>query len=284
MLTRGQESSQVAPQNASPRNLPFAVRCDGAGQENYADGSPKRWWSDLSVLKDGKVILRKQIVVNDPLVYRGVRFYQASYGNTGKLDSLALTATPRDGQTPQEFNIGLNETHTLDSDTTVRLAEFIPDFVVQDGHVYARSTELQNPAAHLVVESQKTAQPVDVWVGAGLQEDAASPYIFRGKDVQMAYFTGLEVSHEPGQWAVWAGVVLMGLGLALVFYFVHKRVWAVPVRDARGQLQLWIGGTANKNKDAFEHQFRHVVEEIESELKVSSPAVAHAPVAALAGK
>jgi cytochrome c biogenesis protein len=284
MLTRGQESSQVTPQNASPRNLAFAVRCDGAGQENYADGSPKRWWSDLSVLKDGQVILRKQIVVNDPLVYRGVRFYQASYGNTGKLDSLALTATPRDGQNPQEFKIGPDETHTLDSDTTVRLAEFIPDFVVQDGHVYARSTELQNPAAHLVVVSKKTAQSVDVWVGAGLQEDAASPYIFRGKDVQMAYFTGLEVSHEPGQWAVWAGVVLMGFGLALVFYFVHKRVWAVPVRDARGQLQLWIGGTANKNKDAFEHQFRNVVEQIESELKVSSRAGAEAPVTALAGK
>jgi cytochrome c biogenesis protein len=102
--------------------------------------------------------------------------------------------------------------------------------------------------------------------------------------VQMAYFTGLEVSHEPGQWSVWTGVVLMGLGLALVFYFVHQRIWAVPVRDARGQLKLWIGGTANKNKDAFEQQFRKVVEQIESELKISSKAGADVPALALAGK
>jgi cytochrome c biogenesis protein len=284
MLTRGQESSQVQPQTGSPRQLPFAVRCDGAGQENYADGSPKRWWSDLSVVKDGQVTLRKQIVVNDPLVYRGVRFYQASYGKTGKLDNLVLTATPRAGQDLKEFTIGLNETHSLDADTTVRLAEFIPDYVMQDGHVYARSNELSNPAAHLVVESTKSGQSVNVWVGSGLEEDAASPYTFRGKNVQMAYFTGLEVSHEPGQWSVWAGVVLMGLDLALVFYFVHKRVWAVPVRDARGQLKLWIGGTANKNKDAFEQQFRKVVEQIESELKISSKAGADVPALALAGK
>jgi cytochrome c biogenesis protein len=107
--------------------------------------------------------------------------------------------------------------------------------------------------------------------------------LFEGKDVQMAYFTGLEVSHEPGQWSVWAGVILMGFGLASVFYLVHARIWAAPVRDARGQLMLWIGGTANKNKDVFEQRFRKLVEQIESELKISLEAGAKAPVTSLAG-
>ena len=48
---------------------------------------------------------------------------------------------------------------SLDSDTTVRLAEFIPDYVVRDGQVYTRSNELENPAAHLVVESKKSGRP-----------------------------------------------------------------------------------------------------------------------------
>jgi cytochrome c biogenesis protein len=285
-LTRGEQTSHVDSQNGIRRNLPFAIRCDGAGQENYADGSPKRWWSDLAVVKDGQVILRKQIVVNEPLVYRGVRFYQASYGSTGKLDKLLLSATARNGHVAKDLAIGLNETLPLDFDTTVRLAEFIPDYVVQDGHVYARSYSLENPAAHLVVESRKLGQAVDFWLPPipGVEQNASSPYAFQGKDVKMAYFTGLEASHEPGQWSVWAGVVVMGLGLALVFYFVHQRVWAVPVRDARGQLRLWIGGTANKNKDVFEQRFRKLVEQIESELKISSRAGAEAPVTALTGR
>ena len=291
-LTRGEQSSVVQPQNGKPRTLPFAIRCDGAGQENYADGSPKRWWSDLAVVENNQVVLRKQIVVNDPLVYQGIRFYQASYGNSGTLDRMALTATPRDSQSSKDLIIGLGETLPLDADTTIRLAEFIPDYAVSDGHVYARSNDLENPAAHLVVTSKKSGQAINVWLPSieGVDQNASSPYSFVGKDVQMAYFTGLEVSHEPGQWAVWAGVILMGFGLALVFYFVHTRVWAVPVRDARGQLQLWVGGTANKNKDVFEQRFAKLVQEIKaeqikSEFKTSELAAgAQASVTEHAGK
>lgn len=285
-LTRGQESSQVEPQSGIKRELPFAVRCDGAGQENYADGTPKKWWSDLSVVKDGQVVLRKQIVVNEPLVYGGIRFYQASYGRTGKLDQLVLTATPRNGQAAKDFTLGLNEAVSLDADTTVRLAEFIPDYFVSDGQVYTRSNNLENPAAHLLVESKKSGQTANVWLPPieGLAQNAASPYLFEGKDVQMAYFTGLEVSREPGQWLVWTGVVLMGIGLALVFYFVHVRVWAVPVTDARGRLTLWIGGTANKNKEVFEQRFRKLVKQIESELKSSAQRNSKMRMAVLSGE
>src|SRR5208337_2427708 len=28
----------------SKKTLPFLIRCDGAGEETYADGSPKKWW------------------------------------------------------------------------------------------------------------------------------------------------------------------------------------------------------------------------------------------------
>jgi hypothetical protein len=56
------------------------------------------------------------------------------------------------------------------------------------------------------------------------------------------------------------------------------------VRDARGQLMLCIGGTANKNKDAFELRFRELVDEIRTELKVSSKTGADTPVTSLAGK
>lgn len=285
-LTRGEQSSQAQAQNGPKRNLPFAIRCDSAGQENYTDGTPKKWWSDLTVLKAGKEVLHKEIVVNDPLVYGGVRFYQASYGKTGKIDKLELTATAHNGTNPKEIAIGLNETVSLDADTTVRLAEFIPDYVVRDGEVYARSNDIDNPAAHLVVMSKKSGHEVNYWLPAipEVEQNALSPYDFQGKDVQMAYFTGLEVSHEPGQWGVWAGVVLMGFGLVVVFYLVHSRVWVVPVRDAAGNLQLWIGGMANKNKDAFEQRFNDVVRQIESELKISSqPEASQASAPALSG-
>ncbi len=285
-LTRGEQSSQIALRDGKTRGLPFTVRCDGAGQENYADGTPKRWWSDLVVLENGRETLRKQIVVNEPLIYRGVRFYQASYGQTGKLDKLLLTASPAGATSDgKDIALGMDAPVELDSDTTVRLAEFIPDYVVGDGRVYTRSKEVVNPAARLVVESKKSGKSADVWLPPipGFGENDSSPYQFQARDLQMAYYTGLEVSHEPGQWAVWSGVLLMGLGLVAVFYVVHARVWAVPVREPGGTLVLWVGGAANRNRDVFEQRFRKLVQAIESELKVQSEPCAPAHATSLAG-
>ena len=64
-------------------------------------------------------------------------------------------------------------------------------------------------------------------------DNSKAPYQFQATDLKMGHFTGLQVSHEPGQWGVWSGVVLMGVGLAFVFYVVHMRFWAVPVRDRK---------------------------------------------------
>jgi cytochrome c biogenesis protein len=288
MLSPGTTSSQVVMKNGVTKTIPFSIRCDGTGEETYADGTPKRWWSKLAVVDGGHEIDHKEIVVNDPLVYQGVRFYQASYGRTGKLDQLILSVTPNTGatRTKQDISLALNQTLALDADTTVQLAEFIPDFVVQDGHVYARSNDVVNPAVHMVVTSKKTNASVNVWLPEipGIAENASSPYTFEPKDLKTGVYTGLEVSHEPGQWAVWGGVILMAIGLTFVFYVVHMRFWVVPVTDAQGRLALWVGGTANRNRDAFELKFKKLVEQIQKELKPEVAASAEVQATSIAGR
>ncbi len=270
-LDEGQTSNLVELRDGSKRTLPFAIRCDAAGQENYKDGSPKKWWSKLAVVQGGQDVQKKEIVVNDPLLYSGVRFYQSSYGPNGKVDKLMLVAAPSNGSgQKQEIGLAVNDTVSLDADTTVRFAEFIPDFAVRDGQVYRKSNDLENPAAHLVVTSKATAKDFDVWFPAmdGVADNSKSPWQFQATDLKMGHFTGLQVSHEPGQWGVWSGVVLMGVGLAFVFYVVHMRFWVAPVRDPKtGKYSLWIGGSANRNRDAFDQRFNDLVALVEDELK-----------------
>jgi cytochrome c biogenesis protein len=270
MLTPGSTGNKVEMRNGSTHALPMSIRCDGTGEETYTDGTPKRWWSKLAVVDGDREVSGKEIVVNDPLVYQGIRFYQASYGRTGKLDRLVLSAIPK-GNTADahEISLGPNQIVSLDSDTKVQVAEFIPDFVVEDGHVYARSNDVLNPAVHLIVTSEKDQKVVNFWLPEipGVAENVSSAYNFEAKDLRTGVFTGLEVSYEPGQWAVWAGVVVMAIGLTLVFYVVHVRYWVVPVQDGRSNLALWIGGSANRNRDGFEQTFKRLVEQIEKELK-----------------
>jgi cytochrome c biogenesis protein len=272
MLAPGTASNQIELRTGMTKTIPFSIRCDGTGEDTYADGTPKKYWSRLAVIEGGRAVQSKEIVVNDPLVYRGVRFYQATYGRTGKLDRLLLEATrvSQHSNSTQEIYLAQNQSVDLDPDTTVRLAEFIPDFVVQDGRVYARSNDVENPAVHLIVSSKKENSSFNVWLPEipGIAQNQLAPYTFEPKDLKTQVYTGLQVSHEPGQWAVWAGVILMASGLTFVFYVTHMRFWVVPVRDDEGELSLWIGGTANRNRDAFEVKFKRLLKHIRKELKI----------------
>ncbi len=286
-LNEGQTSNLIDIHDGSTRTLPFSIRCDGAGQENYQDGSPKKWWSKLAVVQDGRDVQKKEIVVNDPLLYSGVRFYQASYGSNGKVDKFSLIATPSNGSgEKQEIGLTVNDSVPLDADTTVRFAEFFPDYAVRDGQVYKKSNYLENPAAHLVVTSKKAGKDFDVWFPPieDVADNSKAPYQFQATDLKLGHYTGLQVSHEPGQWAVWSGVVLIGIGLACVFYVVHMRFWAVPVCDPKtGKCSLWIGGTANRNRDVFEQRFSDLVASIQKELKLVPRTSASEQVATVAG-
>ena len=286
MLSPGTASNQIEIKSGDSKTIPFAIRCDGTGEETYTDGTPKKWWSKLAVLDDGREVLNKEIVVNDPLTYKGVRFYQATFGHSGKLDKLTLDVTRADGKgASQEISLAMNQIVALDPDTKVQVVEFIPDFVVQDGRVYARSNDVVNPAVHMIVTSAKSNGAINVWLPEiqGVAENASSPYTFQPKELKTGLFTGLQVSHEPGQWSVWGGVLLMAIGLTFVFYVAHVRIWVVPVTDGNGRSSLWVGGTVNRNREAFEIKFKQIVAEIEKELKPAVAASDEPQAAAMAG-
>jgi cytochrome c biogenesis protein len=274
-LTKNEQASQIELRDGGTKSLGFTIRCDGAGQENYADGTPRRYWSTLGVLENGREVKQETIEVNKPLVYRGLRFFQSSYGPTGDIGSVRLLASSKtDPSIHKEIVLQPGVPVALDANTSVQLARFVPDFVISGNQIASRSNEPNNPAIQLSVVS-KDAGESRVWLFPKFPDfphPDNSPYAFQVRDLEMGYFTGLQVSYEPGQWAVWAGVILMGVGLCMAFYMLHIRFWAVPVSDSRGRLALWVGATASKNRDALEARFRKLVEAIEQELSTRGEA------------
>jgi cytochrome c biogenesis protein len=83
-LLEGETSDKVILQTGQATvSLPFQIRCDGAGVEHYSDGTPRKWWSDLVILQQGREVSRKRILVNDPMDYGGIRIFQSSFGASG---------------------------------------------------------------------------------------------------------------------------------------------------------------------------------------------------------
>jgi cytochrome c biogenesis protein len=277
-IPQGQQRNVIELKNGKTKQLPFFVRCVNAGRENYADGTPKKWWSDLAVVSDGKEVSKKQIVVNDPLIYHGLRFFQASFWIDGKkVNALRITYEGADNKLlPLELKP--DSSVQLDANTTVTLAEFLPDAFVRDGQVFKRSASLENLAFGLDVANRTDNSSTRVWLfpaERNILGGEALKYRFQNptsaKDIDFLPVTGLEVAFEPGQWFVWTGCVLMGIGLCMAFYLVHMRVWAVVIKNLDGKLVLWVGGAANKNKDRFEQKFNELLEEIQTEVRKTTP-------------
>ena len=71
-----------------PKPLPFSVRCDDFNvtfydlKDNKQDRFVKEYTSLLTIIENGKEVLKKTVEVNHPLHHRGLAFYQSSYGRS----------------------------------------------------------------------------------------------------------------------------------------------------------------------------------------------------------
>jgi cytochrome c biogenesis protein len=264
----GQVSVRDNRGGETKKQLPFLIRCDGAGMEAYASGEPKQWWSKLAIVEDGKDVVTKTIKVNDPLVYKGLHIYQASMGRSGTPKSITFTAVPAAGGQESAVTVPLNGKAALADGESLSILRWVPDYYVQDNQVYQKSDDPDNPAVQLGLTNAQ-GQTKKLWIlysqlNSTKGQDA--PYEFAIKSADWANYTGLEVSRHPGQLGVWIGVVLMAMGLVIAFYTHHVRIWAAVAEDGKGGKLLWVGGTTNKNRDRFQLKFDQIKAALREEL------------------
>ena len=80
-IPEGERVDHVQLRNSGPFNiLVLKSQCNDFNLSTYANGAPKEYRSSLTILENGKAILTKDIIVNDPLRYKGISLFQSSYG------------------------------------------------------------------------------------------------------------------------------------------------------------------------------------------------------------
>ena len=286
-LRPGMRTDTVEPLTmpGTPRRLGFTIRCDAAGMDRYPDGSPQQYWSRLAVEENGREVARKQIFVNDPLTYKGVRFFQANYGSAGTPRKVVMEASwPENGVEKRQMLALAPGTPVQmgEQGATVELADFIPDFVLDGNQISSRSDEPRNPAIRLQV-TRPGGQPRNAWILAKSPEmnpPNDTGVSFRYVNVEMEYMTGLQVAHEPGQWLIWAGCLLLTGGLMMALYLSHIRIWGVVGNDRKGRPALLLGGQPSKYRESFERKFHELADELDTTLKNATANVTEAVPAA----
>ncbi len=245
--------------------LGFDIKCENAYVEYYNNvrtGMPKDWRSDLLILKNGEIIKKKTIEVNDPLEYNDIAFYQSSFGEGG-VKKLILNVKPNDGTVPFKVELDSQDETPIDDKTTVRLLKFIPDFVISGGEIFSKSDELVNPAVQIELKSgeEKKTQ----WLFQKYPDFHSAEkgdYKILLASVVPKNRTGLQVAKDPGVNVVWLGCVIMLIGLYISFFIPHKRIW---VKAADSMIE--ITGNVSKNKPSFENETGILADEIERSIK-----------------
>lgn len=260
-IVEGSSVNQVLSRNGTlPIDLGFTVRCDDFDVSYYPNSNrPKDYNSDLVILENGQEILRKRIEVNDPLTYKGITFYQSSYGPAGSAFFKVKATDNASGEIVE---------------VKARQGQHVP---LPNGYSFAVTNFTENdrnfgPAMQMHVNTPdgKHGAPFVVWQNFpqfDVKRGGVFSFALLGFD--QPQFTGLQVAKDPGVNVVWIGCFLMVFGSLSAFFFSHKRIW-VCLEDDGKKTKIKVAGNAHRNQPGFSLAFDELQQKIEASIKNES--------------
>ncbi|MGB9080007.1 MAG: cytochrome c biogenesis protein ResB [Desulfuromonadaceae bacterium] len=259
-ILEGETVSSVMLRSEKELALGFSLRLEQFSVAKYPNGAPKEFKSILTVLENGRPVpgfTNTRVIVNDPLTYKGITFYQSSYGNAG---NYFFTVSNLNGTNPVSLTVPGQSSVNLPDGSSMHVIEATKD-------VSAFVKDLSGPAAQVELHAPdgKTESFVVYANHPELniqhaQQHGSGPVIhYKGAEERM--YTGLQVAKDPGVEVVWLGCLLMVFGIYAAFFLSHRRIW---VRIQKGSVT--VGGNASKNQGAFQQAFETLVERLKTDL------------------
>jgi len=251
LIVEGEQSDRVTLfGDAGIKKIDFSVRCTDFTIDFYETGMPKEFRSDVTIIEGEREKTSASIRVNHPLKYGGMKFCQATYGIAGTKN---FQVTVQKTTTKEEFLLHLNmmkKVQLQESNTFFAIAKFSPNH------------EGRGPAVlGVIIEADK---PHDIfWIfgdDGKTSDQKAGDYIFTLKDFEKIYYTGIQVSKDPGIPLVWFGFLAILTGLILSLFLSHRKIW-IRISEKENGGEIAIAATANRNRGDFQKNLERLLSE-----------------------
>jgi cytochrome c biogenesis protein len=254
--------------NRQQKELGFSVRCDDFDVQFYGmSEAPKDYRSWLTVIKDGKEVMKKMIEVNEPLKYEGYTFYQSSYGMLPNAEGYFIFKVTGKGQKKEQITLQLGESFSISgTDIVGKVTDFSPALATDaSGSSYTYTDKMNNPAAYIEF-SESGKEKYKGWVLKRFPKTWRLPddHIVEFVDYWGTQYTGLQVRKDPGVWIVYLGCAIMSIGLYMTFFMSHRKIW-IFVKKAGKNSALTVMATANKNRPSLERKIETFVSGLTSQ-------------------
>jgi cytochrome c biogenesis protein len=238
-----------------PRPLSFSVRCDDFNITYYdlpgtKEKHVKEYTSIVTIVDNGKEVLKESVRVNHPLRYKGLTFYQANYGAIHDV-TFGIQWVGKREKTIFKVLEG-NTVPVPNSNNFIRVLK-----AEHQVHNFGEGVQ--------VVLFKPNQEPRPFWLLKAFpksDEQRRDEFILTFEGFTEKEYTGLQVTKDPGVWVVWIGCGLMIFGLIISFFFSHQKVWVRISKDPGREIVL--AGSTNKNRMGFEKTFGQLVERVRS--------------------
>jgi len=241
-IPEGGETDVIRIMNSEKtRKLDFAVRCDDFDVSFYKTGAPKEFRSKLAVVENGKTSLSKEIVVNDPLRHKGINFFQSSYGRIPS-NEIGISFTMAGS--------GMVYTKDVRMGEPVEIPEGMGTFTA------IRFVNSHNFRGHNigsayigVLKPKNGKKPVDVILPVSFpsfDRMRRDKIVIAVSHEHKLYYTGLQVTSDPGVPVVYIGFVMMIIGFYISFFMYHQQVF-VEIKKAGRKSSVTVAGISGKN-------------------------------------
>jgi cytochrome c biogenesis protein len=249
------------------KKLDFFVRCDRFTVDYYDNGAPRTYRSDLSFIKDSRILKQGPLLVNHPLEHDNIRFYQSSYGQMPNGRAFVTYRTGKENEKGMMLQAG-DRINLPDSNAVLEVLRLEANIMEMGPAMKLRITSPKADVQFWIfkrIEEMKIANPGVIGEVPLFNPGLFKPYVFSLVRLEEQFYTGLQVVSDPGVPLVAAGGFLMMAGLIVVFFFPHQRVWA-RIDESEGKARVTFIGRS-RNRSDMRRQLERIISEMKQELK-----------------